>query len=178
MHLNMLGNHCKAKDAEARHHDALTIVDQMLQRVRSMALDLRPSQLDDFGVYVALRAHCKQQAEAAGWKMHFDAQDVGERPNPDVELTCFRVVQEGLTNAARYAKATEVLVSLQRSGDELQLRLRDNGIGFDTSAFQEGRPATSLGLIGMAERIRQVGGRLEIKSALQGGTEIYATLPL
>lgn len=177
VHLQMLGNF-PDNEAEGRRQNALVIVGRMLQRVRDMALDLRPPQLDDFGLYSALRAHCTQQAEAAGWVMHFDAPESGERPNPNIELACFRVVQEALTNITRHAKATAVWLRLHKSGNELHFSLRDNGVGFNAGDFKKGSPTESLGLIGMAERVRQVGGRIEINSTPHMGTEINAVFPL
>lgn len=177
LHLEMLASF-PDKEAEAHRKNALIIVGLMLQRVRNMALDLRPPQLDDLGLFPALRTHCMQQAKAAGWVLHFDAPEGGKRPNSGIEIACFRVVQEALTNITRYAKATEVWLRLHKSGNELQLNLRDNGVGFDSSEPYEGRPTKSLGLMGMAERMRQVGGRLEINSSSHGGTEIIAIFPL
>jgi signal transduction histidine kinase len=121
---------------------------------------------------VALRGHCMQQAEAEGWSMHFEAPESGDRPHHDVEIACFRVVQEALTNVAQHALATQVWVRLRRSGSELQLSVLDNGLGFDTALAGERGERAGFGLIAMAERVRQVAGHMEIKSSPGTGTEI------
>lgn len=165
--LQLLESHCSGNEAQARLRDARSIAGLALQRVRTMSLDLHPAQLYELGLYVTLRALCRQQAEAAGWSMHFDAPETAERPRREVEIACFRVVQEALANVARHANATEVWVGLGASGDELQLSVRDNGTGFDA-----GRTRDGLGLTAMAERVRQVAGRMEIRTSPGSGTEI------
>jgi two-component system sensor histidine kinase UhpB len=137
-----------------------------------MSLDLHPPQLEVLGLYAALHGHFGQQAEAAGWIMHFDAPQTGERPHRDVEIACFRVVQEALANVAEHANATEVWVRLCKHGDELRLSVRDNGSGFDASGGGEGIGYAGLGLTAMAERVRQVAGRMDIRSSPGRGTEI------
>jgi signal transduction histidine kinase len=151
----------------------------MLQHVRDMAFDLRPAQLDDFGLYAALREHCTQQANAAGWVLHFDPAHATEwRPHRDVELACFRLVQEALNNVALHADATEVWVSLSRSPEEFLVSVRDNGVGFDAVAIRRQVVYENLGLLQIEERVRQVAGRVEIDSHPGRGTEIRARFRL
>jgi signal transduction histidine kinase len=172
IHLQLLEAHCRSPEAQAHLQNARTIARLALERVRTMSLDLHPPQLEALGLYVALHGHCRQQAQVAGWIMHFDAPETGERPHRDVEITCFRVVQEALANVAEHAKATEVWVSLRRSDDKLQLRVRDNGLGFDAGGSGGGMGYAGLGLTAMAERVRQVAGRMDIRSNPGSGTEI------
>jgi signal transduction histidine kinase len=172
IHLQVLEAHCCGKDAQAHLQSARTIARLALERVRTMSLDLHPPQLESLGLYMALRGHCRQQAVEAGWIMHFDAPETGERPHRDVEIACFRVVQEALANVAQHANANEVWVRLRRSDDELQLSVRDNGVGFDASGSSERIGYAGLGLTGMAERVRQVGGRMDVRSSPGNGTEI------
>ena len=92
---------------------------------------------------------------------------------------CFRTVQEALTNVMRHAKAERVVVALSRRGDQLVLRIEDDGVGFDPSA----RAARSwagggLGLLGMRERLHSVGGALVVEAAVGRGTVIEARIPL
>jgi two-component system sensor histidine kinase UhpB len=172
IHLQILESHCSSKEAQTQLQHARAIAVQALRRVRTMSLDLHPPQLDELGLYIALRAHCMQQAEVAGWNMHFEAPESAERPHRDVEIACFRVVQEALTNVAQHALATEVWVSLRRNNGELQLSVRDNGLGFDKGNISARGEHAGFGLIAMAERVRQVGGHMEIKSNPGTGTEI------
>lgn len=176
-YLQLLEEQSHGRKVQAYLRDARSLAELTLERVRSMSQDLRPAQLDDFGLYAALRAHCAKQAEAAGWVIHIDAPDSGERPHRDVELACFRVVQAGLANIARHAKATEVWIVLRNGADGLQLILRDNGTGFDAARIDQQMNWRSLELLAMQERVRQVGGRLEIRSSPDNGTEIQAIFP-
>lgn len=93
---------------------------------------------------------------------------------PDLNTTCFRIVQEALTNILRHAAAKKVLVELRRHHAELELVIRDDGIGFDVSAAR----SASLGLLGMQERAVLLNGQLKINSKPGAGTEIRARFPL
>lgn len=178
MYLTMLKPRFRNQEAEARLQDVRGMIELIIQRIREMSLHLRPSQLDAFGLYVALHAECTEQSAAAGWVLHFDAPQPGQRPQPDVETACFRLAQEALANIAMHAIATEAWVSLRENGDELQLCVRDNGKGFDAAKMRNRPGGANLGLVGMAERARQVGGRMEFESSPGNGTEIRAVFPL
>ena len=172
MHLQVLEAHCSGDEVHTHLQSARTIAGLALERVRAMSLDLHPPQLAELGLYAALRGHCRQQAEVAGWRMHFEVPETDERPHGDVEIACFRVVQEALTNVAQHAAATGVWVILRKNDTELQLSVRDNGVGFDVAAAGERAGHAGFGLIAMAERVRQVAGRMEIRSSPGDGTEI------
>jgi signal transduction histidine kinase len=176
--LVMLKPHCRMPKAKARLQDARGMVELMMKRIREMSLHLRPSELDTLGLYAALRWQCTEQSDAAGWVLHFDVPQPGRRPQPDVETACFRVAQEALANIAEHASATEVWVSLREDGDELQLCVRDNGIGFNAAGIKNRPEDPNLGLMGMAERARQVGGRMDVESSPGNGAEIRAVFPL
>ena len=176
--LEMLRFDCRTREAQARLQAVLTTVRSMQEQLRNMAVGLHSPQLNDFGLYATLRTHCNRQANAADWVLYFDAPDGGERPPREIELACFRVVEEALTNVASHANATEIWVNLSKREGELHLNFRDNGVGFVTGEISDSMPEKNLGLFGMAERTRQVGGRLEIKSRPGGGTEIFAAFPL
>ena len=178
LRLEMVESQRGREDFKEQIQNARAITALILERVRNLALNLRPPLLDDFGLYKALRTYCTEQAKTAGWMMHFDVPESEARPHRDVEIACFRLVQEALTNVARHASATEVWVELRRSEDEFRLNVRDNGTGFDAAARRQHVGYENLGLIGMEERVRQVGGRLEIESSPGGGTEVRAIFPL
>lgn len=175
LQLQLLEAHCDGEDAQIRLEDARMVAELMLERVRAMAFDLHPPQLDDFGLVAALRQYCAQQGDKTGWTVHFDAAEMGERPGRELELACFRVAQEVLANVASHARATDVWVSLRQDGDALVLHLRDNGVDFDATKGDRQNGERSLGLTGVKERVRQVGGRIEIRSSSGGGTEVHAT---
>jgi signal transduction histidine kinase len=163
----------------ARLDDSIAIVDQALQQVRNLSLDLRPSLLDDLGLVAALRWYLDRQSQRAGYKAEFTADPPGLRGATGLETACFRVVQEALTNIARHAQARNVCVLLRQSGTELEVQIRDDGVGFDVAeARQQAARGASLGLLGMQERVLLSGGRITIESTLGSGTQILVHFPL
>src|SRR5512140_54707 len=109
--------------------------------------------------------------------MHFDAPESLERQHADVETACFRTAQEALRNIAQHANATQVWVKLLEADGALQLSVRDNGIGFDAVACGAVTEQARFGLHAMAERIRQAGGRVDVRSRAGHGTEVRARIP-
>jgi two-component system sensor histidine kinase UhpB len=159
--------------------DGIRITEQALQQVRDLSLDLRPSVLDDLGLVPALRWYLDRQARRTGLSMELDADPKGERLPPDLEVACFRLVQEAVTNVARHGEASHVRVDLRRRGDELELAVADDGAGFDVAAALEAAAGgASTGLLGMQERVQLAGGRMEIESAEGRGVVVYACFPL
>ena len=167
-------------DLESVKNENITILDRTLQQVRTLSLDLRPSLLDDLGVVAAIRWYLDRQAQRAGFAAQFYADPPQMRFNSTLETTCFRVVQEALTNVVRHAQAKNVRVELKQQENEVELVVEDDGIGFDVQAARgRGASDTSLGLIGMEERVLLVGGQIEIysNSATGRGTEVRARFP-
>jgi two-component system sensor histidine kinase UhpB len=147
--------------------------------VHDISLNLRPSLLDDLGLEPALRWYTNRQAGLVGLKAEFVAAPLPRRLDPRLETECFRIAQEALTNVVRHAQAKSVKVTLKHRQDRLELRVRDDGVGFDVAAGRERAVrGSSLGLLSMEERAALLGGGLEIKSAPGHGTEIHAWLPL
>jgi signal transduction histidine kinase len=180
MYLDLLEAQGGDPKAQASVLLAQSIAKGMLERIRNMSRNLRAPWLDALdtrGIFTALEIYCKQRANAAGWVLHFDAPPQPNRLPRDMELACLRVVQDALANIARHANATEVWLSLRTNADELQLSLRDNGVKFTGAEIGDRADDQSLALTGLEERVRRVGGRLEIKSSLGGGTEIHAVFP-
>lgn len=159
--------------------DSLDLVDRLLTQVRTLALDLRPSILDDLGLVSALRWHANRQAERNGWTLSFSAKGMARRVPVSIEVACFRVVQEALTNVARYARAKTVDLTLRRQEQEVTFVIQDDGVGFDVMlARQRARGGQSIGLIGMQERVRLAGGTLMISSVPGQGTRLQLRFPL
>ena len=155
------------------------MTDNVLQQVRSMSLDLRPSMLDDLGLAAALRWYLDRQAKRAGFAAEFRSDASDMRAPANFETACFRVAQEAITNIIRHARAQHVRVELVQRDQELQLTIQDDGIGFDvTAAHCSASRGGSLGLLGMQERVLLIGGRIEIDSAAGRGTAIHVRFPL
>jgi signal transduction histidine kinase len=135
--------------------------------------------LDDLGLEPALRWYTHRQAALTGLAAEFRADVLDERLDPLIETECFRVAQEALTNVVRHAKAHAVTVELARSDGRLNLRVRDDGVGFDVSPLREQAVrGASLGLLSMEERAALAGGGFEVDSSPGHGTEVRAWFPL
>lgn len=162
-----------------RLNESVGLVDEALRQIRDLSLDLRPSMLDDFGLVPALEWFVDRQAQRSGFSAELAVEPAELRMPPNLETTVFRVAQIALTNVARHAQATHVCVALRQDAAELELLIRDDGIGFDVAAALEraSRGAT-FGLLSMQERVRLVGGTLEIESTPGMGTEIRVRLPV
>jgi PAS domain S-box-containing protein len=162
-----------------RLQDSLTLVDALVQQVRTLSLDLRPQMLDELGLVATLHWYVQHQAQQMEAVIHFAADALEPRPYPAIETACFRVVQEALTNVVRHAQARHVWVEVHQHEQVLSLRIRDDGVGFDVPAtLEHARQGASFGILGMAERLRLIGGHLEIHSTPGDGTVISAHIPL
>jgi signal transduction histidine kinase len=140
--------------------------------VRNMALLLRPSMLDDLGLVPALRWQAKEVARRTGIKVNVSANDVSD-DLPDEWRTCvYRIVQEALQNASRHANANQARVTVEQRAEEIRVSIEDDGLGFDP--HQE----KGMGILGMEERVRALGGWLEVQSQPGSGTVVSASLPL
>jgi signal transduction histidine kinase len=148
---------------------------RLSEDIHTLSYRLHPSMLGDLGLAASLKAECErfsqQTSITTGVKL-------GELPTlipPDAALTLFRIAQEALRNVARHASSKVAAVALRPLDNGLQLAVTDNGIGFDPRG-QRARP--SLGLASMRERVRLLGGELDIESAPGQGTTILAWVPL
>ena len=159
--------------------ESVAIVEQAIQEVRTLALDLRPSILDDLGIVPAIRWYLNREAQRSGCRVSFVA-DIGMTwLDPELETTCFRIAQEALTNIARHAKARHIRLELGLEGDRLVMIVADDGVGFDVGqARRAARHGRSLGLEGIAERVDQAGGDIDIQSTPGQGTRLRVTLPI
>ena len=154
-------------------------VARLLDQVRDLTLTLRPSQLDDLGLVAALRGHLEHHVRVHGVGVRLETDVNTLRLYPDIEVACFRIVQEALTNMLRHARAKNVLVSIREVGDELVLEVRDDGTGFDVeTALDASTRGDSLGLRNLFDRAELAGGSLRIESSSVGGTSAIARFPL
>jgi signal transduction histidine kinase len=148
------------------------VAEKGLSEARNMALLLRPSMLDDFGLVPALNWQAKESTKRTGLRVQITATEVPD-DLPEEHKTCiYRVVQEALNNVARHAQATTVQVSLQCRPFEISLNVQDDGTGFDSQRVR------GLGLLGMEERVRHLGGNFTIDSQPGRGTRLKINLPI
>lgn len=154
------------------------IVDDALQRIKDIALDLRPSVLDDLGLEAAIRWFADRSARHAGIAAHLSI-DALPQLEPNLQTACFRVMQEAITNVERHARAKHVWIDLHVLDGALELSVRDDGVGFDIAAAKARAIAgSSVGILGMQERVTLMDGEYDIVTIASGGTEVRARFPL
>lgn len=179
LNLKALQHPAQVPKSSSLVQDTIDVVDQTLLQVRSLALDLRPSMLDDIGLVAALRWCLNRQSQRAGFAPHFVAESAVSGASPEINTACFRIAQESLTNVSRHAQARNVRVEIRQLDRELELLVSDDGIGFDVPAARDrASHGASLGLLGMQERVQLVGGQFEIESNPSGGTTVRARFPM
>jgi signal transduction histidine kinase len=139
--------------------------------IRDLARDLRPGMLDEMGLEPTLHNYVKTFSERTGIPVELSLPGLAGRLPPELEVTIFRIVQEGLANMARHARAGHAWVELGLTDRTVTVKVRDDGIGFDVAAMRAER-GRSLGLSGMEERCRFSDGNLSIDSAPGAGTTL------
>jgi two-component system, NarL family, sensor histidine kinase UhpB len=151
------------------------LVNQAMDELLNLARQLRPSALDDHGLMPAIETQLKRFSARTGVEVSLDAEGDPDTLPEDVQTAVYRVLQEALANVSRHAGASAVAVEIEAEDERLELRVRDDGAGFDpvavTRAGSDG-PGAGLGLSGMAERARLAGGELDVRSAPGGGTTV------
>jgi signal transduction histidine kinase len=152
------------------------MVKGMINQVRNLSLRLLPSMLDDMGLLPTLLWHFEQYTMQTGIHVNFSHVNLDQRLAQDIEVTAYRIIQEGLTNTARYAQVNEVEVNVIINDEIVKLDIMDQGEGFDTE--KTAIPRKTFGLIGMRERAFLVGGKLKVESSPGNGTKLTAVLPL
>jgi signal transduction histidine kinase len=179
INLQSLQRHPEASSLQAGLKDCSDIINLALQQVRSLSLDLHPAVLDDLGLLPAVRWFVDRESQRCEFKAQVKAQNLPDRLSPEIELACFRVVQEALTNISRHARAKNVTVEFWQTGSDLHVLIHDDGVGFEKEgALQKVMKSGSLGLLSMQERIALVHGHFDIDSTPGQGTEIHARIPL
>ena len=148
-----------------------------LEEVHNLALQLRPSVLDDLGLAAALERYV---ADCQGrYRLNIDlaVRDLAEQRLPaEVETALYRIVQEALTNVARHAQARTASILVERREDDVRAIIEDDGQGFDpATAWKTGR---RLGLYGIRERVELLGGKFTIESETGRGTSLFIEIPV
>jgi len=167
-----------------RHEVLLTesaeTLEKCVQEVRSVSYLLHPPLLEELGLLAALRWFTAGFAERSGIEVNLNAPRTFSRLPGEMELALFRIVQESLTNVQRHSGSHEAWVTLSEHEDRAEIRVTDNGAGIPLNVVEgikEGKPIEGVGLRGMYERARELGGKLEIESS-NLGTAVSAVLPL
>src|SRR6266576_113082 len=143
--------------------------------IQSLSHELHSAKLQYLGIAGAVRGFCREFAEQQKLEIDFNAHDLPSPLSPDISLCLFRVLQEALHNSAKHSRVRHLEVRLWGTSDEIHLRVKDSGVGFDREAAKESR---GLGLTSMEERLKLVNGTLSIDSQPKRGTTIHARVPL
>ena len=151
----------------------------VIQQVRRFSQDLRPSILDDLGLLPTLKELTTELDRKDGLKAEFRATGPERRLSTEVELTLFRIAQEALNNVRKHARARHVVMTVEMSDSAVRMMIEDDGKGFKPPTLTEHPRSTSkLGLIGMQERARLLGGMLVIDSTPGRGTKVLVNVPI
>lgn len=162
------------EEFERHSEDARRLVQETLRNVRRMAMGLRPSLLDDSGLGAALRWQVREFSRRTGLAVSLDLNDpVLEKLSDRVSTCVYRVVQEALTNCARHSKAKEIRIAVTLVRGMLSVSIQDDGVGFETNSAVAG-----LGLLGIGERVRELGGQLHVRSEHRRGTRLEIEIPM
>jgi len=156
--------------------EAQETVSGLIEQIREMTLNLRPAMLDDIGLLPTLLWHFERYKKQTGIEVVFNHNEIAQRLSPDVETAVYRIVQEALTNIARYAQVTEAIVRLTLHENILEVEITDYGIGFNANA--DASKWSTAGLVGMRERANMMGGYLTVRSSPNKGTQTQVVIPL
>jgi two-component system sensor histidine kinase UhpB len=167
------------RDPQVRHElvELRQLVVDTLDGVRKLAVQLGPSVLEDLGLCSGLEWLADRVREETGLRVELELLCEDSNISAPLAIAIFRVAQEALTNIVRHAKATHVTLRLTDDEGTLGLDIVDDGIGFDV-AHARARPAASIGLFGIAERVALVGGIFEIDSTPRVGTRLHVRVPM
>ena len=149
-----------------------TVAEDAVNTVRNMALLLRPSMLDDLGLVPALEWQAREVSRRTEMEVDVHAQNVSEKLPDEYKICIYRIVQEALNNAARHASSRTASVTVAQDSQKIRVSIVDRGCGFDA------RRVRGLGLVGMDERVKRLGGTLTIESSPGQGTTVKAELPM
>lgn len=172
--LKHLDDVIETDDARVATASLRELVVTTLQDVRRLAVELRPSALDDFGLVPAIERLAGTLAEQSELVVDLEARLGEQRLPAEAETALYRIVQEALTNVVKHASARRVSITLVRKEGFAVVVVEDDGLGFDPRTTRTG----SLGFVGMRERVELVGGRLTVESAPGAGTTIAAEVPV
>jgi len=166
------------KELEQMVQELKNLTVSTMEDIHNLSLDLRPSMLDDLGLMPAIRQYGIQFQKRSGIEVYLNLPRVIPRQSGEVEITVFRVIQESLTNTAKHAKASKITITIKTISNLLQVKVEDDGLGFDIKEALDKQGKKSVGLFGIRERVELLNGSFSIKSSLGAGTVLEFTIPL
>jgi signal transduction histidine kinase len=164
---------------DRRYSECLGLLDRSLKEIRTISHLLHPSGLEEAGFALAARWYAEEFAKRSGVELKVNIGDPPARLSRDVEIALFRVLQEGLTNIHRHSESRSAEVSFEGSNDALTLTIRDHGVGIAEDVLKkfEVTGIGSVGLAGMRERVRELGGNFDVTSN-GDGTSLRVNVPM
>ena len=156
------------------------LIQEIIEESHRISSNLRPSMLDTLGLISAIRSFCRDyqkiyRAIRIETQLDFQEEDIPEK----LKIVCYRIIQEALNNAAKHSEADKLLLSISKTQEYLELLVKDNGKGFNVEkAILNESESENLGLEGMIERVKLLGGEFEILSGKGKGTAIKARFPI
>lgn len=168
-----------AHPGDRRYSECMELLDRSLREIRTISHLLHPSGLEEAGFAVAARWYAEEFAKRSGVELKVNIGDPAARLARDVEIALFRVLQEALTNIHRHSQSRCAEVSFEGSKDALTLTIKDHGVGIAQDLLQkfEATGTAGVGLAGMRERVRELGGNFEL-TANRDGTSLCASIPM
>jgi PAS domain S-box-containing protein len=167
-------------ELKTRCDESITLIEELGEDIRNISSELRPGMLDHLGLVPTLEWYIADFAKRVGG-LHIDFRTVGikERPDPEIEIVLYRILQEALNNIAKHSEAKHVNILLTYSHPKLICTIKDDGVGFEQTEgmvpFGSGKQG--IGLLGMRERVGSVGGTMDIRSKNAEGTMLRVELP-
>ena len=163
---------------QERLREARAFAGRTLSDIHALIYDLRPSVLDDLGLFPAIRWLAEHNLTPAHIAYRCEVTMPGRTLSSERETTLFRAIQEAIRNVARHSEATQVLIQVEEREHDLQVEIEDDGHGFDlASVAVPGPSGRGLGLLGMRERLSMVGGAVEVISSPDAGTRVILRVP-
>jgi len=178
INLSVLRPHmAQAPDAaQACLDNLLALVKETTSRIRSVIADLRPPELDDYGLLAALRWYAEQVGRRTGLTVTVVGEDLHPRLPSRQETALFRIAQEALTNVVKHAQATQAVVAVEAGEEAVRMTIADDGLGFDPADLERAGTARRWGLLSMQERAQAVGARWRVESGPEQGTRIVVEM--
>jgi signal transduction histidine kinase len=159
--------------------DTNDLIEQVMDQVRTLSLELRPSMLQDLGLIPTLRWYLNISAKRLNVKTQLRNDGLDRRFKEEIETALYRIVQEAVTNAVRHGHADEIQVDIACQNGLISLKFDDNGRGFDTELEEsESGENEGTGLLGIRERVTNLEGMFKIDSAINRGTSITVVIPV
>jgi signal transduction histidine kinase len=171
-----------SEQLDPRAYERLTLIISLASKavgnVRSITGNLRPPELDRLGLAAAIEAMADNVSESSKLDVQCGVEHVDHQVPKADEINLYRIVQECLSNAIKHSNASHVRIQSHRVNGTLDLSVSDDGRGFDPSDHLGGGVSSGMGLVGMSERTRSLGGRLSIESAPGRGARVSLSIPV